>query len=118
MAPKATADEGKTARADSETVKKKTAGRAKPQKETPDAADGAAGEKAPRLTQDDVIRNYQRVYDKCMEGETKSFDAKGALNALDQISKIMGLDAPSKEADAEANRVTLTLSDKVGDRGD
>jgi hypothetical protein len=53
-----------------------------------------------------------------MQEDPKSFDAKGALSALDQISKLLGLDAPIKAADIDGNRVILTLSDEVGDRGD
>ncbi len=71
-----------------------------------------------QLTQDDVIREYLEVYHRCMQEDPKSFDAKGALNALDQISRILGLDTPIKAADVDGNRVILTLSDKVGDRGD
>lgn len=70
------------------------------------------------LTRDDMIRNYLDVYQRCMMEDPKSFDAKGALNALDQISKILGLDTPIQAADVEGNRVILTLSDKVGERGD
>ena len=70
------------------------------------------------LTRDDMIRNYLDVYQRCMMEDPKSFDAKGALNALDQISRILGLDTPIQAADVEGNRVILTLSDKVGERGD
>lgn len=121
MAPKATSDEEKAAKKTDETpVKKKAAGRKAPSKKMDDAAAAgiSAGEDVPQMTQSDVIRNYRKVYDRCMEGETKSFDAKGALSALDQISKLLGLDAPIKAADIEGNRVILTLSDQVGERGD
>ena len=70
------------------------------------------------LTRDDVIRKYLDVYQRCMLEDPKSFDAKGALNALDQISKILGLDTPIKAADIDGNRVILTLSEEVGDHGD
>ena len=53
-----------------------------------------------------------------MQEDPKSFDAKGALSALDQISKILGLDTPIQRADIDGNRVVLTLADRVGDRGD
>lgn len=106
-----------------------------PRKQTDAAAQEAGGEaaakktgaaakhkggakKAPQLTQDDVIREYLEVYHRCMQEDPKSFDAKGALSALDQISKLLGLDAPIKAADIDGNRVILTLSDEVGDRGD
>ena len=74
--------------------------------------------KTPEMTQDDLIREYLEVYHRCMIEDPKSFDAKGALNALDQISKMLGLDAPICSADVDGNRVILTLGDKVGDRGD
>ena len=70
-----------------------------------------------RLTQDDVIREYLEVYHRCMQEDPKSFDAKGALSALDQISRILGLDTPAG-ADADGRRIILTLSDEVGGRGD
>lgn len=73
---------------------------------------------ATNLTRDDIIRKYLDVYQRCMLEDPKSFDAKGALNALDQISAILGLDTPIQTADIDGNRVILTLSDKVGDRGD
>lgn len=78
----------------------------------------SGAKKSPQLTQDDVIREYLEVYHRCMLEDPKSFDAKGALSALDQISKLLGLDTPIKAADIEGNRVILTLSDKVGERGD
>ncbi|MBQ7713457.1 MAG: hypothetical protein IJT71_01030 [Oscillospiraceae bacterium] len=74
--------------------------------------------KAPEMTQDDLIREYLEVYHRCMIEDPKSFDAKDALNALDQISKMLGLDAPIRSADVDGNRVILTLGDGVGDRGD
>lgn len=69
-----------------------------------------------QMTQDDVIRRYLEVYQRCIQEEPKSFDAKGALSALDQISRILGVDVPSRAADD--GRVILTLGDGVGDRGD
>ncbi|MBQ9648555.1 MAG: hypothetical protein IJV43_09390 [Oscillospiraceae bacterium] len=79
-------------------------------------AEEAAG--AAEMTRDQVIREYLEVYHRCMLEDPKSFDAKGALSALDQISKLLGLDTPIKAADVEGNTVILTLSDEVGDRGD
>ena len=70
-----------------------------------------------QMTQDDVIRRYLEVYQRCIQEEPKSFDAKGALSALDQISHILGVDTPEHLA-AEERRVILTLGDGVGDRGD
>ena len=70
------------------------------------------------MTQDDVIRKYLEVYERCTQEEPKSFDAKSALSALDQISKLLGLEKPIRSADIEGNRVILTLSDEVGERGD
>ena len=71
-----------------------------------------------QMTQDDVIRRYLEVYQRCSQEEPKCLDAKGALSALDQISRILGVDVPSRAADADGNRVILTLGDGVGDRGD
>ena len=70
------------------------------------------------MTQDEVIRHYLEIYQRCIQEEPKTFDAKGALSALDQISKLLGLDAPIRAADVDGNRVILTLGDEVGDRGD
>ncbi len=78
----------------------------------------ARKKKAITLTQDDVLREYLEVYHRCMLEDPKSFDAKGALSALDQISKILGLDEPIQSADIDGNRVVLTLAERVGDRGD
>lgn len=78
----------------------------------------AARKKKGELSQDDVIRKYLEVYERCIQEEPKGFDAKGALSALDQISKILGLDVPIKAASIDGNRVILTLSDEVGERGD
>lgn len=74
------------------------------------------GEATP--TRDDMIRGYLEVYRRCIQEEPKSFDAKGALNALDCIGKLLGLDKPVKAADVDGNRVILTLGDGVGSRGD
>ena len=65
-----------------------------------------------------LVHEYWEVYQRCMQDDPKSFDAKGALSALDQISKILGLDTPIKAADIDGNRVVLTLAERVGDRGD
>jgi hypothetical protein len=72
----------------------------------------------PESTQDDVLREYWAVYRRCMQEDPKSFDAKGALSALDQISRLLGLDAPIRAADMDGNRIVLTLGERVGDRGD
>ena len=74
--------------------------------------------KAPEMTQDELIRYYLEVYQRCIQEEPKTFDAKGALSALDQISKMLGLEAPICAADVDGNRVILTLGDGVGNRGD
>ena len=86
----------------------------KPKRARKAKASGATEE----MTRDDLIREYLEVYHRCMVEDPKSFDAKGALNALDQISKMLGLDVPIQSADVDGNRVILTLGDGVGDRGD
>ena len=87
-------------------------------KQTPDEAAKPKQARKKQMTQDEVIRHYLEVYQRCIQEEPKTFDAKGALSALDQISKILGLDAPIRSADVDGNRVILTLGDGVGDRGD
>ena len=59
---------------------------------------------------------YRQVYDRCMEGEVKGFDAKGALSALERLEHMRGVDG-AEEQSAEQH-VTLTLAEAVGDRGD
>lgn len=51
---------------------------------------------------------YRQVYDRCMEGESKAFDAKGALSALEQIGKMKGLAAPEQEAESEPVQIRLS----------
>ena len=68
-------------------------------------------------TRNGLVREYWEVYQRCMQDDPKSFDAKGALSALDQISHILGVDTPEHLA-AEERRVILTLGDGVGERGD
>ena len=60
----------------------------------------ARKKKETALTQDDVIREYLEVYHRCMQEDPKS------------------LDTPIQSADVDGNRVVLTLSERVGDRGD
>lgn len=77
----------------------------------------AEAEKTPKLTQGEVIKEYLEVYRRCMTEDPKSFDAKGALSALDQICRMLGLDTPDG-SDSDAGRVILTIADEVGGRGD
>lgn len=59
----------------------------------------ATSKKKPtKMTQDDLIGKYLEILERCMEGDAKSFDARGAENALEQIGKLLGLSAPTKEA--------------------
>lgn len=99
-------------------ARKKPEHEAKASEETPKPKRTRKVKEPTDLTRDGVIRKYLDVYQRCMQEDPKSFDAKGALNALDQISRILGLDAPIQAADVDGNRVILTLGDKVGDRGD
>ncbi|MCR5825989.1 MAG: hypothetical protein K6G54_05455 [Oscillospiraceae bacterium] len=78
----------------------------------------ARKKKGAAMTQDDLLREYLEVYHRCMLEDPKSFDAKGALSALDQVGKLLGLDAPIRAADVDGNRVVLTLAERVGERGD
>lgn len=74
-------------------------------------------EQAQRQAREDVLEKYREVYQRCMQDDPKSFDAKGALSALDQISRLLGVDTPEHLAEEE-RRVILTLGDGVGERGD
>ena len=69
-----------------------------------------------RLTREGMIDRYMTVYEKCLSDDPKSFDAKGALSALDQISRMLGFDVPERAPDT--GRVILTIAEEVGGRGD
>ncbi|MBQ9459581.1 MAG: hypothetical protein IJU66_06570 [Oscillospiraceae bacterium] len=69
-----------------------------------------------QMTRNDMIREYIAVYRMCLCEDPKSFDAKGALSALDQVGRLLGYDVPCG-ADA-GGQVILRLSGEVGDRGD
>ena len=72
---------------------------------------GAAEAKRAR---EELAGLYRQVYDRCMEGEVKGFDAKGALSALERLEHMRGMDG----AEQGAQEVTLKLAGSVGDRGD
>ena len=63
------------------------------------------------LTRDDIIRRYLDIYRRCMTEDPKSFDARGAANALEQISKLLGLTVSAK--DTEGNEIVLKLSEEA-----
>ena len=63
------------------------------------------------LTRDDIIRRYLDIYRRCMTEDPKSFDARGAAHALEQISKILGLTVSAK--DTEGNEIVLKLSEEA-----
>lgn len=68
-------------------------------------------ERTEQNAREELAGLYRQVYDRCMEGEIKAFDPKGALSALEGLEKVKGLGA-------QEGGVTLTLGDAVGDRGD
>ena len=63
------------------------------------------------LTREDIIRRYLDIYRRCMTEDPKSFDARGAASALEQISKLLGLTVSAK--DTEGNEIVLTLSEEA-----
>ena len=63
------------------------------------------------LTREDIIRRYLDIYRRCMTEDPKSFDARGAAHALEQISKILGLTVSAK--DTEGNEIVLKLSEEA-----
>lgn len=84
---------------------KKTA-RAGKTKKTKEAA-----RKEQDLTRDDIIGRYLEIYRRCMTEDPKSFDARGAAHALEQISKLLGLTVSAKDTDG--NEIVLTLSEEA-----
>ena len=76
------------------------------------AAKAKAAEDAERdLTRDDIIGRYLEIYRRCMTDDPKSFDARGAAHALEQISKLLGLTVSAK--DTEGHEIVLTLSEEA-----
>ena len=63
------------------------------------------------LTRYDIIRRYLEIYRRCMTEDPKSFDARGAAHALEQISKLLGLTVSAKDTDG--NEIVLTLSEEA-----
>ena len=63
------------------------------------------------LTRDDIIRRYLDIYRRCMAEDQKSFDARGAAHALEQISKLLGLTVSAKDTDG--NEIVLKLSEEA-----
>ena len=63
------------------------------------------------LTRDDIIHRYLDIYRRCMAEDPKSFDARGAAHALEQISKLLGLTVSAKDTDG--NEIVLTLSEEA-----
>ena len=75
----------------------------------------SARKRALEAEREQIAALYREVFERCMEGETKAFDAKGALSALEQISRMKGLDTPEER---NGEDMTLTLSKKVGELGE
>lgn len=77
----------------------------------------APWKKTAQITTEEMIQKYLEVYKRCMTDDPKSFDAKGALGALDQIVKVLGLEAPVKLAGADGARLRITLENGADERG-
>ena len=67
------------------------------------------------MTRDGIIRRYLDIYRRCMTEDPKSFDARGAAHALEQISKLLGLTVSAKDTDG--NEIVLTLSEEANALG-
>lgn len=76
------------------------------------------------LTKDALALKLVDLYDRCTQAEPVmayengewvetgewKFDSKGALRALEQLSKLFGYDAPVKLADADGGPIRIQLS--------
>lgn len=105
---------GKTEKAErvkrTETAEKaEKAARAGKTKKTEKAARAASDEQD--MTRDGIIHRYLDIYRRCMTEDPKSFDARGAAHALEQISKLLGLTVSAKDTDG--NEIVLTLSEEA-----
>lgn len=85
------------------------------------------------LSKDSVILKLLEIYQRCMaatpvlqyNSDTKSweesgewrFDAKGATRAIEQISKILGYDAPVRVEGADGGAVKIMFSDDARNDG-
>ena len=98
----------KAARTGKTGTAKKTA-RAGRTKKTEKPGQAESGEQD--LTRGDIIGRYLEIYRRCMTDDPKSFDARGAAHALEQISKLLGLTVSAKDTDG--NEIVLTLSEEA-----
>ena len=98
----------KAARTGKTGTAKKTA-RAGRTKKTEKAGQAESGEQD--LTRGDIIGRYLEIYRRCMTDDPKSFDARGAAHALEQISKLLGLTVSAKDTDG--NEIVLTLTEEA-----
>ena len=94
------------AETEEKTEKAARAGRTK-KTEKPEPAE--SGEED--MTRDGIIHRYLDIYRRCMTEDPKSFDARGAAHALEQISKLLGLTVSAKDTDG--NEIVLTLSEEA-----
>ncbi len=84
-------------------------------------AERAAGKAAanggePEVTQELLVEQYYQVFHRCMQDDPKSFDAKGALSALDQIGKLTGLTGVRTE-EGDGGTIRVTFAGEGGDDG-
>lgn len=103
-----------TAEAAKKTVRKKRAAAkdGAPPEQPPEAAETAETQECPAQeprqaasgpppSKNELIGRYLQIFEQCTQEAPKAFDAKGALSALDQVSKALGYDAPERRQDAE-----------------
>ncbi len=106
-------EKAKAARKTSARAREPTAAEAAKEPSTAEAParkTGTEEKAAGEMTRDELVARYETIYDRCMNDDPKSFDARGAANALEQIGKLLGLAAPR---DAEDGGVLLTLSEEA-----
>lgn len=78
--------------------------------EAPARKTGTEEKAAGEMTRDELVARYETIYRRCMNDDPKTFDARGAANALEQIGKLLGLAAPKETEDGG---VQLTLSEEA-----
>lgn len=103
------AEKAKKAKKTEAAEKSEKTARAGKAKKTGQAGQAAGDERD--LTRGDIIGRYLEIYRRCMTEDPKSFDARGAASALEQISKLLGLTVSAK--DTEGNEIVLTLSEEA-----
>ena len=70
-----------------------------------------------RCTQAVPVMTYDSSQKKYVESGEWEFDSRGALRALEQISKLFGLEAPLKLSGADGEPVRVVLSEEALENG-